>query len=139
MRSICLSIYVLIGLVPFVNCFAEPISYANQIRPLLADYCIECHGPDVEHREADLRLDQKSDAAGNDDAVIVPFKPGESELVRRILSDDPDEMMPPKGDPVTAQEALLLKQWIKEGAKYDGWNDDLAKNLNEGIEGAAGE
>ncbi|QDV68827.1 Planctomycete cytochrome C [Rosistilla carotiformis] len=95
----------------------QPIDFGRAIRPILADKCFACHGPDPEHREADLRLDIAPPA---DSSTIVPGKPEESELVARILSADPDLQMPPAGTgkPLTDQEIELLQHWIAEGAQY---------------------
>ena len=71
----------------------EKVVFNRDVRPILSDNCFVCHGPDKNQRKADLRLDLR-DAAVKHEA-IVPGKPDESELVARILSDDPDEMMPP--------------------------------------------
>ncbi len=97
---------------------AEP-SFARDIRPILAGKCFACHGPDEETREADLRLDDR--AAAIELSAIVPGEPDESELIRRILTDDPDERMPPadSGEPLTATQQGLLRQWIADGAKYE--------------------
>ena len=76
---------------------AAPPEFNRSIGPLLAQNCFECHGPDAQRRQAGLRLDRersaKSSRAGR--AAIVAGAPGRSELVRRILSNDPDTMMPP--------------------------------------------
>ncbi|MBC8115586.1 MAG: hypothetical protein H7062_14470, partial [Candidatus Saccharimonas sp.] len=76
---------------------ADRISFNEQIRPLLSDRCLACHGPDEKHREADLRLDIRADAVGTMDSphAIVPGKPEESPLWQRITSTDPDLQMPP--------------------------------------------
>ncbi len=97
----------------------EPIDFNKDIRPLFAAKCFACHGPDENHREADLRLDDRETAV--DFGVIQPGEPDESELIRRILSDDPDEQMPPPqaNDPLTDTQKELFQQWIKEGAKYE--------------------
>ncbi len=67
-------------------------NFSRDIMPLLSDNCLACHGPDDKLREADLRLDIREGAIA---AAIVPGKPHESELLRRILSTDPSEVMPP--------------------------------------------
>jgi hypothetical protein len=91
--------------------------FDRDIRPILSDRCFYCHGPDAEQRQADMRLDTREGAIA---AVIVPGKPDESELVRRITSDDPDERMPPPDShlSLTDAEKQLLRAWIAEGAKY---------------------
>ncbi len=70
-----------------------PISFNSEIRPILSENCFSCHGPDAEDRAADLRLDQREPAV--DYGAIVEGEPDESMLVERILSDDPELVMPP--------------------------------------------
>jgi len=95
------------------------VDFNKEIRPLLANKCYACHGPDEESRKAKLRLDQRADALKND--VIVPGKIKDSEFHYRIHSDDEDEIMPPPKSKMTLtqEEKELLDQWIAEGAKYD--------------------
>src|ERR1041384_6591043 len=69
------------------------IQYNRDIRPILFDNCFACHGPDSAARQADLRLDKRQAAV--DKKAIVAGHPDESEMIRRILSDDADEQMPP--------------------------------------------
>jgi len=98
----------------------EPrLGYNEHIRPILSDNCFACHGPEKNHREADLRLDQRDSAVESE--AIIPGKPDESELVRRILSADPDERMPPPQShkKLTAVQKELIKRWIAEGAEYE--------------------
>jgi len=101
---------------------AEPIDFNRQIRPILSAHCFKCHGPDEGTREAGLRLDSAAEAVKKLDSekvAIVPGKPGDSELVRRILSDA-DELMPPAAanKPLSAEQKKLLQTWIEQGAKY---------------------
>jgi hypothetical protein len=95
-----------------------PISFNRDIRPILSENCYACHGPDNAARKAKLRLDQRDAAltAG----VIVPGKPDESELVRRILSADAGEVMPPAKSKkkLTPQQKELLNRWVAAGAEY---------------------
>lgn len=76
--------------------FAEP-GFNRDILPILSDACFNCHGPDSATREAGLRLDREKDAQAprKGTPAIVPGDPEARELVRRIPSDDPDEVMPP--------------------------------------------
>src|SRR5262245_19994075 len=102
---------------------AEKVDFQREIRPLLADKCFACHGRDADHREGGLRLDERDAAlAGGDsgEKAIVPLQPGNSELIRRILSSDPDERMPPAKSKkeLTAADKDVLKRWISEGAEY---------------------
>ena len=102
---------------------ADDVSFSRDIRPLLSGKCFACHGPDEEAREAELRLDSFKDATrGNvETAAIVPGKSSASELVRRILSNDADEQMPPPSSnkSLTAEQKKLLVRWIDSGAKYE--------------------
>ncbi|QDV41042.1 Planctomycete cytochrome C [Stieleria neptunia] len=95
-----------------------PISFNSQIRPILSDYCFACHGPDEETRAADLRLDQREPAV--DYGAIVEGEPGESLLIERIESDDPDMLMPPPetGKTLTTAQKELLAEWIRQGGEY---------------------
>ncbi len=95
------------------------VDFNRQIRSILSDKCFLCHGPDESTRESGLRLDVRDDAI--ESGALVPGKPNESELLARILSDDPDEVMPPPGTgkTVTAKERLLIQQWIDQDAPYD--------------------
>ena len=76
---------------------ATAIRYGRDIRPLLADRCFRCHGPDSAKRQADLRLDEREVAVAERDGVtaIAPGDPGSSDLWRRVTSADPEERMPP--------------------------------------------
>ncbi|MCI0362112.1 MAG: PSD1 and planctomycete cytochrome C domain-containing protein [Planctomycetaceae bacterium] len=101
-----------------------PIDFGRQIRPILANNCLKCHGPDAAQRQAGLRLDVRQSAlaaAESGEIPITPGKPEQSELVRRISSTDPDVRMPPAEakKTLTAEEIALLARWIAEGAKYE--------------------
>jgi len=97
------------------------ISYNRDIRPILSENCFFCHGFDKEKREADLRLDTFEGATSKKSSAIVPGKPDASELIYRIFSEDKDDHMPPLDSAyrLTKEQKDLLKQWIKEGAKYE--------------------
>jgi len=100
---------------------ADVPEFNRDIRPLLSDRCFSCHGPDAEHREADLRLDQPtglfSDTA--EQSIVSPGSPDESLLINRVESDDPDLRMPPvdSGKTLNADEVGMLRKWIAAGAK----------------------
>lgn len=113
-----------------------PVDFSRQIRPILADKCFACHGPDSDQRQggtADsdgFRLDNREDAfvdlGGH--RAIVPNNPAESELVRRIFADDESEVMPPPDEKkqLSEEEKTLLKTWIEQGAS---WQDHWAYTL----------
>jgi hypothetical protein len=96
----------------------EPLEYNRDIRPILADNCFACHGADSAARKADLRLDQR-DAAIEAEAIMAGA-PDESELIARIVSDDPELVMPPPETKKTLTDAekAKLKAWITSGAEY---------------------
>ena len=99
------------------------IDFNKDIKPILSENCYYCHGPDENKRKAKLRLDDFKDATAekNGSIAIVPNNPEESELYHRIISDDPDEVMPPPEAKIklTEDQKKLLTEWIKLGAKYD--------------------
>jgi hypothetical protein len=97
---------------------AAEIEFNRDIRPLLSDKCLVCHGPDANHRQADLRLDVREAAIEME--AIVPGKPEESALIQRIFSDDPELQMPPPDspNPLTKADRQLLRRWVAEGAEY---------------------
>ncbi len=99
------------------------IDFNRDIRPILSDTCFTCHGPDEAQRKAKLRLDTRDGALAklrSGGHAIVPRKPGESELLRRILSTDASEQMPPpkSNKKLTAVQIDLLKRWVEQGAEY---------------------
>ncbi|MES2595646.1 MAG: DUF1553 domain-containing protein [Verrucomicrobiota bacterium] len=99
---------------------AGKLQFNRDIRPILSDKCFHCHGPDSKKREADLRLDVREAAVK--DGHITPGLPDKSLVLERILSDDPDEAMPPpksKLGKLTPSEITTLRQWISEGAEYE--------------------
>jgi hypothetical protein len=98
---------------------ARPAPRFNpDVRPILSNYCFRCHGPDRNQRQAELRLDVRETAVAK--RAIVPGKPEESELVRRIFASDPDERMPPASlkKTLTPRERETLREWIASGAEY---------------------
>ena len=102
---------------------ADAIRFNRDIRPILSDKCFSCHGPDANHRKADLRFDTREGALADlgGYAAVVPGLPDKSELIARIhTSDNADLMPPPKtGKPLSADEKRLLSDWIAQGAEYE--------------------
>src|SRR5258707_11408514 len=95
------------------------IQFNRDVRPILAENCFACHGPDKNQRKAKLRLDLRDVALERE--AIVPGKPEQSKLVEHIFSTDPDEVMPPPKvhKKLTPQQMELLKRWIADGAEYE--------------------
>lgn len=105
-------------------CGEAPLDFARDVRPILSDKCFQCHGPDEGSRATDLRLDLH-DSAMADLGGYFAIKPGdsdESELVRRVLSEDEYERMPPPeaNKSLTAEEIETLRRWIDSGAPWSG-------------------
>jgi hypothetical protein len=100
----------------------EVIEFNRDIRPILSNHCYTCHGPDNNNRKAKLRLDVEKSAHEDrgDHRVIVAGKSSDSELIKRISSQDADERMPPAkgGKDLSPRQIALLKRWIDQGGKY---------------------
>jgi hypothetical protein len=102
---------------------AESVVFNRNIRPILSDTCFHCHGPDKNARKAGLRLDIREEAlkpAESGDIPIVPGRPEASEVAKRVLTDDSDDLMPPPKahKPLSPQQKELIRRWIAEGAVY---------------------
>jgi mono/diheme cytochrome c family protein len=96
-----------------------PVDFNRDIRPILSDNCFACHGPDENTRKAGFRLDLKEEAfQALDDGrhAIVPGDAANSELARRITTDDPDDRMPPTQSTkqLSVEQIGLLRRWIEE-------------------------
>ena len=98
----------------------DPLTqFEREVRPVLEHRCLECHGPDKQ--KGGIRLDQKASLLGMGDSeqpVVVPGQSAASLIVKRILSHDPDEAMPPKGKRLEPAEVAAVKQWIDLGAHW---------------------
>ena len=105
--------------------FAEQIQFNRDVRPILSENCLACHGFDHAKREAGLRLDTREGALATLDSGHVAVQPGEpdtSELVRRILlKEDDDECMPPasSGKKLSDKQRQILQAWVEQGAEYE--------------------
>ncbi len=100
------------------------VSFNREIRPILTEQCFSCHGFDAKHRKADLRLDTREGALADNDGVraIIPGDSAKSELWQRLLSKDPEEVMPPPDahkPKLTAKQLTTIRLWIDEGAPYE--------------------
>ncbi len=101
-----------------VSASDEEVDFGREVRVILSDKCFLCHGPDQDNRKADMRLDLRDSAIQSQ-----AFNPGEantSEMIARILSDDPELKMPPPatGKSLSEDEIGILQRWIDQGAKY---------------------
>jgi hypothetical protein len=130
MRYVALAFALLIA--PSVSQAADPVEFNRDIRPILADACFNCHGLDAKARKAKLRLDVPEGAFAKRDggAAITPGDPNGSEVHTRIMSDDPDIVMPPprSNKKLTPAQKETIRRWIAEGAKYQKhWSFEAVK------------
>ena len=125
-RSFCLIAACLIVSSVATADDANPIDFARDIKPILQARCYECHG--AETQEAGLRLDfsKRALAGGDSGKAIVAGKSGESPLVHRIAGNDPEKIMPPDGEPLSAEQVTLITAWIDQGASWPESADEAA-------------
>src|ERR1700712_4176907 len=103
----------------------QDVRFNRDIRPIFTENCFHCHGPDPGTRKAGLRFDRRESLVGKTKdgtaTVVVPGKPAEGELFKRITTSDSDDVMPP-GDShreLTAVQKDLIKRWIAQGAPWE--------------------
>ena len=117
------SLLFLVLIVAELTAVESPLSFNRDIRPILANHCFACHGPDAGQREAELRLDveEYAKARRGDSFAILPADAAASLLVQRIQHADPDLIMPPPHfqKPLTSKQKTILKKWVDEGAVWE--------------------
>lgn len=117
---------------------AEPLSFSRDVLPVLSENCFSCHGPDDSHRKAGLRLDLRKAAV--EAGAIVPGHAARSELIKRIVATDADELMPPPEShkkPLTPRQIETLRRWVGEGAEWGRhWSFEKPKRPQPPIAGA---
>lgn len=118
-------------------CLCSPLLAADfdrDIRPLLQKHCIECHGE--KKQKGELRLDAKVHAfkGGHDGPAIVVGKADASPLFQRISSKDDDERMPPKGEPLSAEQIAAVRTWIESGAVWPENDADRAAAVDKRLQ-----
>src|SRR5713226_9310912 len=116
-------VLAIVGVVSTVGHCAE-VSFSHDVRPILANRCFKCHGPDLKKGGLDLQNRDSAVATLKTGAkAIVPGKSGDSEMFHRVSAADADGRMPPKGEALTPAQIAILKAWIDQGAKYeDHWS-----------------
>ena len=103
---------------------ARPVDFQADVRPILSDRCFACHGPDEATRLSPLRLDLERGVfaeLGGGRFAVVPGKPRESELIRRVAAEDPATRMPPAAlghAPLSSEEIRILTEWVRGGAPW---------------------
>ena len=126
MRTI---LFVAFVLVPLAR---GAVDYETDIRPILEERCLDCHGPDKS--KAELRVDRRVSLLRGGDGGLPAIAPGntmKSHLLERVRSMDPDERMPPKGDALGKEEVELLRKWIEEGADWPGQMEELGEVVTD--------
>src|SRR3954447_4030649 len=121
----CVAVAILLAApITFANAAdaTSALNFTRDVRPILANNCFQCHGPDKAARKADLRLDLRESAGKihGGQAVVDSKKVADSEILRRIASTDPEEHMPPadSGKALKPEQVEILKRWVLEGAQY---------------------
>ncbi|NBV85913.1 MAG: DUF1553 domain-containing protein [Verrucomicrobia bacterium] len=106
------------------------VDFEKEIRPLLEERCVECHGP--KKNKGDLRLDARVHAlkGGQNGPIIAAGKSAESPLLMRITTEDKDERMPPKGPSLSPGEVDLIRRWIDSGANWPESDADRAAQVD---------
>ncbi len=122
--KLCLLSMTMFSLAAVTAAAQAPVSFRADIAPILLEKCLACHG--AKKAEGGYRVDTFAHllTAGDSELTSVTGgKPGESEALRRIASDDADVRMPAEGDALAAAQVALVKRWIEAGAKYDGGDE----------------
>jgi hypothetical protein len=103
---------------------AADISFSRDVRPILAENCFHCHGFDAKSRKANLRFDTPEGAFAKREGMptLTPQQPEKSNLYLRIISEERDEVMPPPHTKkkLTPAQIQIIREWITQGAKYEG-------------------
>ncbi|MBI5760556.1 MAG: DUF1553 domain-containing protein [Planctomycetales bacterium] len=103
---------------------ADAVEFNRDLRPILSDICLQCHGPDANQRKAELRLDTQAGMFAERDGqqILVAGKPLDSEFYLRLIAEDESERMPPakSGKKLTARQIDQFRRWIEQGAKWQG-------------------
>jgi hypothetical protein len=123
-RFLLLALPLLVHSAAAATAVPAKVRYNRDVRPILSENCLACHGFDPKHREGGLRLDTFEGATRDNDGTraIIPGDPANSEAIKRLLSDDKEEVMPPPKAhkaPLTPAQLDILKRWIQQGAEYE--------------------
>ena len=118
-----LTMIVLLFLVHVVQATeSDVIDFSRDIRPILADTCYQCHGPDEQTRETDFRLDLQDDVLKDHGSgpLVIPGKPQESVLLQRLLTTNVEQRMPPvdADRQLSSDQIELIRKWIEQGAHW---------------------
>ncbi|QDU20040.1 DUF1553 domain-containing protein [Urbifossiella limnaea] len=106
---------------------SPPVDFTKDVKPILDRHCVSCHGP--EKQKGGLRLDRRADAlrGGDSGKAIVAGNANDSYLLKLVSGADPDNVMPPRGERLTAAQVGVLRSWVEQGAR---WPDDGSAAAN---------
>ena len=97
----------------------EPVDFAAEVQPILNKHCITCHGGVKKNGGISFLFEEEALAEGKSGRrAIIPGDAGASEVIRRLLEDDPERRMPYEKQPLSEAEIDLLKRWIDQGAQW---------------------
>ena len=137
-----MSLKIILTISPFLLTLLGPLNAApdfkKDVLPILQESCIDCHaapykkGTRLRKPKGGYRVDTRENilkAGDSEEAGVIPGNATKSEVYKRIiLEEDHDDIMPPKGDPLTASEKAALKEWIDSGLK---WTDGVVLQRKE--------
>ena len=115
------------------NANAQVLEFDRDVRPILSEHCFACHGPDASKLKAGLRMDRKESVFSQLESgatAVVTGLPNDSEMIRRIGSHDPEQVMPPpeEGKALTTIKIETLRRWVHEGAPWTNhWSFEMVK------------
>ena len=115
------------------NANAQVLEFDRDVRPILSEHCFACHGPDASKLKAGLRMDRKESVFSQLESgatAVVTGLPNDSEMIRRIGSHDPEQVMPPpeEGKALTTIKIETLRRWVHEGAPWTNhWSFEMIK------------
>ena len=98
----------------------KPVDFNRDVLPILSENCFQCHGPDEQTREAKLRLDTKDGLLRTTKPIVLPGKAAQSDLFKRLITKNADDVMPPPKSKKTLTPAQIdiVRRWINSGANY---------------------
>ncbi|GAB5521264.1 MAG: hypothetical protein RhofKO_35150 [Rhodothermales bacterium] len=115
-----LGFWIGIGLLSLVGCGEEPVDFNAEVRPILNDRCLACHGGVKQASDFSMLFPEEAyQPAASGKHPIVPGRPGQSELLKRVAHTDPGQRMPPDGPALSDDEIDVLQRWIDQGGEWE--------------------
>ena len=114
----CPAVFVCFSISAFVQA-QEPFDFAHRLVPLIQKYCSECHVGSEKQGGYSLNTRESAVAGGDSEKAILPSNIEESELLRRLLSNNPEDQMPPEGERLSSEEVASFREWLAAGAPWE--------------------